>query len=549
MSSFDDLGLRPELLRALGDEELERPTALQEAVVPALRRGGNLVARASSGSGKTLAYALGVLDRLTPREPVDEEVHLRFLVLVPTQEEAERVALSIFPYAQAVGLNVTVPGGSWGTPAAEAEVVVTPVADIMDAVRSSTTKLDQVEAVVIDGAAAICDLGEAVPLDALLDLVPRDAQRIVLSAGFTAEVEDMVERRVKRALRYPAEPALPDELPTPLVGKIGYVLIAGREKLDVLARQLSGSKGEGGPPPVIFCRTDERAAALAEQLSIRGFVVGGGEDTDADVAVASSETTRAELLEEAEEGLGQTISYDVPADVATLAARHEGDNDAVIMVDARELPHVREVARAASLAIRPLPLPVDGSAGAASLKTFRDRVRRAAQEEDLTAQMLVLAPLFEEIGAAEVAAALATLLRRSPAAPAPRTERAPATPSAPSSSSAETGPAPKPWTRLYVGIGSRDDIRPGDLVGALAGESEIKGAQIGKIEIRDSFSVVEVEAEVADRVIRAVNGTTIKGRSVRVDYDRAGNRPKRPERREGNRPEGKRKIARRPERE
>ena len=107
-------------------------------------------------------------------------------------------------------------------------------------------------------------------------------------------------------------------------------------------------------------------------------------------------------------------------------------------------------------------------------------------------------------------------------------------------------PAPKPFTRLYVGVGSRDEIRPGDLVGAVTGESGIKGAQIGKIEIRDTFSVVEVQADIADQVIRSVNGTTIKGRSVRVDYDRASSRPKRPERRDDNRPPAKRKIVRRP---
>jgi ATP-dependent RNA helicase DeaD len=103
------------------------------------------------------------------------------------------------------------------------------------------------------------------------------------------------------------------------------------------------------------------------------------------------------------------------------------------------------------------------------------------------------------------------------------------------------------WARLYVGVGSRDEVRPGDLVGALAGEADIRGAQIGKIEIRDSFSIVEVEASVADRVIQAVNGTTLKGRSVRVDYDRGGDRSRRggaP----GARPSMQRRTTRRPPR-
>jgi ATP-dependent RNA helicase DeaD len=77
-------------------------------------------------------------------------------------------------------------------------------------------------------------------------------------------------------------------------------------------------------------------------------------------------------------------------------------------------------------------------------------------------------------------------------------------------------------------VGSRDGIRPGDLVGAIAGEANIPGSAVGRIEIRDTFSIVEVQADAAEKVIRAVNGTTIKGRSVRVDYDRAGDRARKP---------------------
>src|SRR5690606_35278199 len=146
---------------------------------------------------------------------------------------------------------------------------------------------------------------------------------------------------------------------------------------------------------------------------------------------------------------------------------------------------------------------------------------QAIRDEDLTAQLLVLEPLLDEFAPAEVAAALAALLRSRRPAPAPQPPAATAQPRAtadkPAASAA--GPAPATWARLFVGVGSRDYIRPGDLVGALAGEAGIPGSRIGKIEIRDSFSIVEVQADVADHVIQAVNGTTMKGRSVRVDYD------------------------------
>lgn len=557
MPSFEDLGLREELLRTVEDEDVERPTALQAAVVPALRRGTNVVARASTGSGKTLAYLLGVLDRLEPREAAGEgEVPLRVLVVTPTQEDAERVALAAFPYTQAIGAAVAVPGGSWGTPAAAAEVVVAPAAEAMAAVRASQLKLESLETVVVDGASTISELGDWEQLDAVLDLIPRDAQRVLISAAIPERVQDLADRRVKRALQYPAEAALADERTAPAEGRFNYVLVRAGEKLDVLVGQLATPE-EAGLPPVIFCRTDERAAELAEQLAIRGFAVGAVDDVEADVAVVAADATREELAEESGGDLGQTISYDVPADAESLRARHAADPDAVVLVEPRQLPHLREIAALARLTPSAIAIPIDRGPTAARLNAFRDEIRRALRSEDLAAQMLILEPLFDEFSAPEVAAAAAALLRkRQPAAaeaapPQPSRTTAPKAPSV-RGAGATAGPAPATWARLYVGVGSRDDVRPGDLVGALAGEAEIPGAAIGKIEIRDTFSIVEVQSELADRVIQAVNGTTIKGRSARVDYDRGNERGRRgaaPARRQTGRPAGERRVVRRPPRE
>lgn len=536
MASFQDLGIRQELLRTLEDEDIASPTAVQEAAVPVLRRGGNLVARAGAGSGKTLAYTLGILDRLEPRETEGEEdepeLATRFVVLVPTREAAERTALSIYPYAQAAGMAISVPGGSWGTPAGTAEIVVASATDAMEAVRGSTLKLDSVEALVVDGAADVEQLGGWEAVETLFDHLPREAQRVLLTTAYTQQVEDLVDRRVKRALRFPAEAAMPGAEQAEIVGQIGYILVTEREKLEILSRSLSGTDRGDNPPPLLFCRTDERAATLAEALTMRGFLVGEAEDEETDVVIAASGVSRAELIEESGEEPGQTISFDVPADVETLRARHGGDADAVILLEPRELPHLRDVAKRAQLRVRPVTLPLQGPA-AGELERFREELRRALREEDVGAQLLVLEPLLEEFGAVEVAAAAAALLRRRrPAQPtaaagagAGAQQAQPAAAPARTATNAQpAGAAPATWARLFVGVGNKDGVRPGDLVGAIAGEANIAGSKVGKIDIRDSFSIVEVHADVADQVIRSVNGTTVKGRSVRVDYDRGEDR-------------------------
>ncbi|CAN5772160.1 hypothetical protein BH23GEM3_BH23GEM3_03780 [soil metagenome] len=552
MTVFPDLGLRDELLRTLEDEDIEQPTALQQAVIPVLRRGGNLVARASAGAGKTLAYGLGVLDRLGASHAAGDDdedagTPVRVLILRPTPEAAEHTALSLVPYAQSSGLGVMVPGGSWGTPLGAAAVVAATPQDLLAAVRSSSLKLDSVEAVIVDGAAAIQELGQFDALETLLDHLPRDAQRVLLTTTVTAEIDDLVDRRVKRALRYPPEAAVPEQTTAAVEGQIGYILVPESQKLELLARAL-GAREQGGAAPVLFCRTDERAATVAEALTTRGFMLGDLDEEGTDVMVATSGITREELASETGEEPGQTISYDVPADEATLLARHRGDADSIVLLEPREMPHLREIATRANLRTRSVTLPISSPA-LSGLSTFREEIRQALREEDLGAQMLVLEPPFEEFSPAEVAAAAASLLRRrrpaGAAASEPDGERQGAAPAAAAAAPGgqasvlprtEVGPAPASWSRLYVGIGTRDGARPGDLVGAITGEADIPGSRVGKIDIRDSFSIVEVQADVAEKVIGVLNGTTMKGRSLRVDYDRSGDRARKPS--PGRRPPG-----------
>ena len=543
MASFQDLGLREPLLAALEDAGIERPTALQQAVIPVLRREGNLVARAGSGSGKTLAYGLGILDRLEARDPADEDEEggdeaeaaggTRLLILSATPEAADRAALELVPFAQAAGLTVSASGGGWGTRTEQAEVLAATPAEVVEAVRASAIKLEGVEAVVIDGASEIESLGGWESLETIFDHVPRDAQRVIITAQTSDAVEDVASRRVKRAIRYPAAPADPASMapaaaPT---ATVGYVPVSERDKLDVVARILGG--GHGGEPPVLYARTDERAAQVSEALTLRGFLVGEAGDEDTDVVVVGSSVDE----DEDEAPAGQVISYDVPADEETLRARHGGEDPGFVLVDPRELGHLRETAKRAGFHAQPAGVqgeePVSGSA---ELRTFRGELRRALRDEDLAAQMLILEPLFEDFTPTEIAAAASALLRKKrpsasasasaadamPAAAAAARDRTTARMERPAPGGfAETGAgAGAAFARLFISLGDRDGVRANDLVGAIAGEADIPGSAIGKIDIRDTFSIVEVPANAAEGVIAALNGTTIRNRSVRVDYDR-----------------------------
>jgi ATP-dependent RNA helicase DeaD len=523
--NFEELGLRPELVGAARDLGYMGPTALQSAAIPVLRRGGNALLHASAGAGTLAAYGLALLDRLAGAEGGEEgggdgtaEARaIRALVLVPTDDDAARAAISLARFGRAAGIRVTALCAGWPAPreGAPAVVVATPAAAV-DAVERSRLKLERAEAVVLDGASAIFALSGQAAVETVISLVPRDAQRIIVTAEVTGEVEDYAERHLRRALRIPPvsveEPVPPAEVQPPR--RLDYQVVAEWEKLEAAAALLVA--GEPGRLPVVYCRSERRVEEVADALRLRGFHIRttGAEEAEALAAEPAEVIVSAATVTTPADAL--VISYDVPFDAEGLLARHE--RGGTVLVTPRELPHLRQLAERETFELRS-----GGAAPAAPpqlVAEFRNRLRTALGEEDLGAQLLVLDPLFREFSPAEVAAAASALLRRRavvPTAPAPGVARPVAT---------RAAPAPSPsYVRLFVGVGERDGIVPSDLVGAITGEAQVRGGQVGRIDIRDTFSIVEVESEIASRVIQAVNGITLRGRSVRVDFDRRGGAP------------------------
>jgi len=492
-----ELGLDPRLAAAAVVEGWVDATNLQAAAVPLLRRGANAVLHASSGSGVTGTYALPLLDRLAEEAG---GVGLRALVLTPSPDGAARIARALAVLGASVGLRVRALVEGWRQDGAGDVLVATPAA-ALSALEHSTLKLEVVRALVLVDLDLIHRLGGAAAVDTLTPLVPREAQRVISAAELTPEIEHYVEAHARRALTIPARPADTRERVTPqTTGTISYVIVPEPQKQDVLVRLLA-AKPDGGA--IIVTRDEASAAQLRETLALRGF----GPESGGAVRVEAAQNSPA---------TGADISFDVPFDPEMLRALHR--KGGLVLVLPREAAHLRRIAGEAGLALQAEKL--EGGAPE-PIADYRRMVRQALHDEDIAAQLALLGPLLEEYSGAEVAAALSALLRRRyPPAAAARATGAPPPDAATTS-----------FVRLFLSLGTRDAIRPADLVGAITGEAGIKGEQVGKIDIRETFSVVEIAAGVADKVIRTLNGTTLRGRSVRVDYDRKSGSPSAPERR------------------
>lgn len=510
MSSFEDLGLGPELVEALAAEGIERPSSLQEEAVPVLRRGNNLVARAGPGAGVLVAYGAPLLDRLPVRDGDSEGPEA--VVLVPTRERATALARSLGFLGKATGRRVAGLGGPWRT-ASRAELLFATPGDLLGAVRDSRIKLQSVAGLVVDGAGAIDRLEGFDAAETLAGLVPSEAQKAVFSLPLPETLESFVEGHIKRAVRLPPGGGDGDDVEAPRRGTLGIQTVDGERDEAVLEAVAHLLDAEGIEHVLVHFCSEYEAADVGDLLSLHGFEAGAAGEDDVPVWLGTDDGESRRLVDDREHPERvATLSYRVPMDADALDRRHGRGGPAATLLRARELPHLQRAAAVAGYSLTPVAT-ADRSL-AREVEAFRERIRDAAESGDLAAYHLLLEPLHRRYGSLRVSAAAAALLRARSAPPAE------AAAAADRPSPDEAKPAERGWVRLFMSLGRRDDAGPGDILGAITGEARIDGSRVGRIDIRDTFSLVEVDPGVAETVIEAMNGITVKGRSIRVDFDR-----------------------------
>ncbi len=504
MESFEELGLAPELVESLASEGIEVPTEFQASALPVIRQGNNLVGRAGPGAGVLVAYGAALLDRLEPGAGRPAAV-----VAAPTGEASLRLAESLARLGRGTGHDVAAVGSPWALPE-RADVLFATPADLARLVSEARLKLDAVEAFVVDGAAAIEGLEGLDDLTTVMEGLPAAAQRVVVSLPVTEGVSALVDRTVRRAVTVPPRPAGGEEESSPVRrGRLRYLVTPEDEDDALLAEVARTLESEEVRHVLVFARSEDRAADAGDLLTLHGYLAGapGDEAVPVWLGVDAGEARGA-----VPDGAEMTVlSMDVPPDTDTLDRRHGGGAGGTVLVRSREIPHLRWTARAAGYELEPAPAPVPTRI-AGEIERLTRKLEGALRDVDLGPHYLVLESLLDRWSPAEVAAAAVSLLGRGQAGA-----------TAPAAASGRSAPAPRrapAWVRLFMSVGERDEAGPGDILGAVTGEAGVEGSRIGKIEIRDSYSLVEVDEAVASKVIQAVNGTTIRGRAVTVDYDR-----------------------------
>jgi ATP-dependent RNA helicase DeaD len=467
-----------ELLGVVERLGYERPSAVQRAAIPVLRRGAHAVLHAARGAGATAAYGLAMIERL--QELNEEAPGVHALVVTAAEERAEPVALELGQFGQPSGVTVSVLRPGWK---ADARIIVVPVQRVQQLLESSQLKLDDLKILVLHDVSAMLALNHQETLETLLPTVPRDAQRVLATSEMSTAVDKIADAHLRKALHIPVRAAVPEQ-----PGGAGHAVVieyhvaSAETERHIVAETVAAASERC----VVFCRTRAECERLGEELSLRGL--------------AAETRTYGNPVQPGETAIG----YAVPFDVETFnAAFAQGGT---VVLPANQLTHLRNIATQAKAGLRAAAPAADSQA--TGLDRFRALLRRALEEEDVEAQLLVIEPLLSEYSAAEIAAAATALLRKRASVSEPRP-----------SISASAG-VPAAFAKLFLSVGQRDSISAREIVGTITGEAGVSGEQVGKVDIRDTFSIVEVAVDAAERVIRALNGTSLRGRSLRVDYDR-----------------------------
>lgn len=533
-NAFEELGLRPQLTTTLTALGYEAPTPIQERTIPLLVSGRDIIGQAQTGTGKTAAFSLPILEKIDPKKRETQA-----LVLTPTRELAMQVAEAIHSYAANLDHVSVLPvyGGAPIVPQLKrlergAHVVVGTPGRIIDHLDRGSLDLSKLRLIVLDEADEMLKMGFAEDVERILGSAPEDRQ----TALFSATMPDEVLRIAKRHLRNPERVEIEHRTVTAPAIEQRFLNVSEGQKLEVLTQILELHPAEA---VLVFRRTKTGAAELAEKLEARGFaaVAMHGDMTQSlresvirrlragqvEIVVATDVAARGLDVEQIEHVVNYDVPYDVEAYVHRIGrtGRAGRSGMATLFITPRERRMMREIERYTGNPIKPMKMPTKADLAAHRVNVFKEQVRKTINEGDLELYLQLVEQLSEEpFDMADIAAAAAKIASTGKGLPAqiPITEQ-----DREEAKAAPLGldelPPPRPnekTVRLSMDVGREDGIRPADVVGSIANESGIPGRDIGPIEIRDNITYVGVPERFAELVIGKLGRKKFRGRALNM---------------------------------
>ena len=522
-NKFAALGISARVLKAIEEMGFEEPSPIQERTIPAALQGRDVIGRAQTGTGKTAAFGIPIVEKL------DRTTGTQALVITRTRELASQVSEEIARIGRFRGVKtLPVYGGQpyerqiralrMGVP-----IVIGTPGRLLDHLGRGTLDLSHLKVLVLDEADEMLDMGFIDDIEKIMASAPAERQTMLFSATFPPEIDRLSRRYLQDPLRIAIAP---EQVTVPQTEQAFYE-VRGHDRIEALSRILDIESVERG---IIFCRTKKEVDELSEALRARGYLAAGihGDLTqrdrervltrfrqaDVELLVATDVAARGLDIE----NVSHVINYEIPQDSEAYVhrigrtGRAGRSGVAITLIEPKEFRQLRDLERGIGMRIQRRELP--------SLEDLWDKRRERLKEEiravlrsgrRLVELREVVKELLEDEGEADSLDVAAAALHLHVAGA-----------QAPEEDFGDTGAEPG-MVRLFVNVGRAQGIMPADIVRAVANLSGIAGNVIGVIDIYDRFTFVEVPKAEASRVMQALQAGQIKGRTVNVEPARRRN--------------------------
>jgi ATP-dependent RNA helicase DeaD len=519
---FSDLSLSKEIAKAIENMGFEEPTPIQALAIPLIQAGRDVTAQAQTGTGKTSAFGIPVIESIDASQRV-----VQAIVLCPTRELAIQIAEE-FSHLLAYLPKITVLPVYGGQPidrqlrvlAHGVHIVIGTPGRVMDHLKRRTLSLDNVSMVVLDEADQMLDMGFRDDIERILKRIPQKRQTLLFSATMPQPIIEISKRFQNKPEFVRVEY---QELTVPAIEQ-SYVEVRDRDKLESLCRVIDVVDPHLA---IIFCNTKRGAEDLAGRVRARGYraeelhgdmkqsqrdrVMGGFRKGSIDILIATDVAARGIDVEDVD----IVINYDVPQDVEYYVhrigrtGRAGKSGRAITLVTPRDFTKLREIQKYIKIQIPRKPLPTANDVVESKTKTILEEVREAIKEGGIEPYArMVEQESAGDLTSLEIAAALLKMRMEQ----STESHKEHAAPTDYGDTGAEAG-----MVRFFLGLGRDHNVAPKDIVGAIANETGIAGKSIGAIRILDTYSFVEVPRDCAEEVYTIMKERTIRGQPTGIE--------------------------------
>ena len=520
---FDDLNLYPQILRAIREMGFEEATPIQSKAIPVVMEGVDVIGQAQTGTGKTAAFGIPLLMKVDPHNKKTQAI-----VLCPTRELAIQVAEEVRCLAKYMhGVKVLpVYGGQdivkqIRSLKGGAQIIIGTPGRVMDHLRRKTIKCEEVETIVLDEADEMLNMGFREDIETVLEYIPEERQTVLFSATMPKPILEITKKYQKDAVTIKV---VKKELTVPNIEQY-YYDVKRKDKVEVLSRLLDVYDPRLS---LVFCNTkrmvDELTNALQGRVYFAEGLHGDMKQMQRDRVMNHFRNGKTEILvatDVAARGIDvddveAVFNFDLPQDDEYYVHRIGRTGRAgrtgrsFTFVKGKEVYKLKDIQRYCKTKILAQKIPSMEDVVQVRLEKIMDHIGTVIEEEDLTSMVNMIEKQVNESDytAMDIAAAFLKLALLG--------EEENAQKSMENFEFGDTG-AEEGMVRLFINIGKKQHVRPGDILGAIAGESGMSGDLVGAIDMYDKYTFVEVPREYGKEVLRAMSHSKIKGKSINIE--------------------------------